>query len=308
VTRDRRLVLAIGLNVVIVVVQVVFGIVAHSLGLLSDAGHNLTDVAAIGMSLMAVRMARRSPTQRLSYGFHRSEVLVAQANAAIILLATGFIGFEAIRRLMSTREVHGGTVVAAAAAALMANAVAALILARDAHDLNMRSALLHLAGDAVASAGVVVAGLVIWLTKGTYWLDPAVSLAIGAVLAYRAVRLLGATTAVLMESTPEGMDIGTIADAVRSVDGVEEAHDIHVWSLSSDLHALSAHVVLSGSPTLAEAQAMAARIKELLEDRFAIGHATIEAECDSCLDASHSPAHVTHEPRPRAARLGHQDH
>jgi cobalt-zinc-cadmium efflux system protein len=295
------------LNVVIVVAQVVFGFLAHSIGLIADAGHNLTDVGALGLSLLAVRLVRRSPNDRKSYGYHRSSVLAAQANAAAIIVVTVVLGIEAVRRLSDPPAVHGVTVVVVAAVALLGNGIATVVLLGDAHDLNMRSAALHLVGDAIASAGVVVAGVVMAATHGTYWLDPAISLAIGLLLAVQAVRLLIETTTVLMEATPDGVDLVELAAAMCRVAGVDDVHDVHAWSLSSELHALSAHVVITGHPSLEQAQAVGTELKRMLAADFRIGHATIELECETCLDDHGAPALVTHaSPGSRAAR--HHDH
>lgn len=287
--RERRLRIAIGLNVAIVVGQVVFGIVAGSLGLLSDAGHNLTDVAALVLSMIAVRIARRRPTSERSFGWHRGTVLAAQANAAMILVLTVWITYEAIRRLINPPPVEGGIVVVVALVGFVANALAALVV-REPHehgadaDLNMRSALLHLASDAAASLGVAAAGAVMLVTGGWNRLDPAVSLLIGLLIGWHAWRLLGSSNAVLLEGTPDGISPADIVGAVESVDGVEAVHDLHVWSISSDVRALSAHVVVEGHPTLEEAQQVAGRVKSELSARFRIAHATIELECETCED------------------------
>lgn len=286
--RESRLRIAIGLNLVIVAVQVVFGIAAHSLGLLADAGHNLTDVAAVVASLIAVRLARREPTASRSFGYHRGTILAAQLNAATILAITVPIAWEAVRRLLNPQPVSGAVVVVVAAGAFVANLAAALLLREHGHghghDLNMRSAVLHMAGDAVASLGVAVAAAVILFSGRFYWLDPAVSLGIAALIAAQALKLLRDTTDVLLESTPAGLDADELGAAMVEVDGVEGVHDLHAWSLSSEVRALSAHLVLSGHPSLKEAQVVGERVKRAIRSRFAIAHATLELECDSCAD------------------------
>jgi cobalt-zinc-cadmium efflux system protein len=291
-TRERRLIVAISLNVVIVVVQVVAGVVAGSLGLLADAGHNLADVAAIVVSLVAVRLARRPATPQRSFGWHRSTILAAQANAVGILVVTALIAIEGVRRLLDPEPVDAGVVIVAAALGLVANAGAALVLHRDhGDDLNMRSALLHTVSDAAASAGVIVAGVIMALTSW-YWVDPLVSLAIAAVIAARGVRLLGETASVLLESTPPGVDPLVLAAAMAGVEGVESVHDLHVWSLSSELRALAAHLVLDGHPTLEEAQVVGDRVRRHVSTRFAIGHATLELECEACSEPEEDPCGV----------------
>lgn len=297
VRRERRLWLALGLNTWIVVVQVVFGVVAHSLGLLADAGHNLTDVAAILVSVIALRWARRRPTPRRSFGYHRATILAAQANAVSILAITVFILYEGARRLMHPAPVTGRIVVIVALIAAAANLAGALAV-RESHaghahggqggqdeDLNMRSAMLHLAGDAAASLGVAGAGAVILITGSWFWLDPLVSMVIGILLAIQAWKLLRATSDILLESTPAGINMNEVTTVIASVVGVEQVHDLHVWSLSSDVRALSAHIVLDGHPTLEEAQLVGTAVKQAIGTRFGISHATIELECETCAPA-----------------------
>lgn len=282
-TRSQRLVVALALNVVLVAAQVVFGVVAHSLGLLSDAGHNLTDVAAVVTSLIAVRWAQRAPTPARSFGFHRGTILAALINAASILAVTVFIVVEGISRLRDPRPVEGGVVVVVALVAFLVNAGSAMILEHGTSDLNMRSALLHMAGDAVASLGVAVAGLVILITNGSYWLDPAVSIALGLFIAWKAFAILGQAADVLLESTPKDLDLDDLTRVVTGVDGVETIHDLHVWSLSSEVRALSAHLVLCGHPTLEEAQAIGEKVKRAVAQPFSVAHATFELECEPCV-------------------------
>jgi cobalt-zinc-cadmium efflux system protein len=292
-TRERRLAVAIGLNGGIVAVQVVGGVMAGSLGLLADAGHNLADVAAVVVSLVALRLTRRPATPRRSFGWHRSTILAAQANAAAILVVTALVAVEAVHRLRTPEPVDGGLVIVVAALGLVANALAALVLHGDhGHDLNMRSVVLHTVSDAAASAGVLVAGAVMTVVGGWYWLDPLVSLAIAGVIAGRGVRLLGETASVLLESAPRGIDAVALAGAMAGVDGVESVHDLHVWSLSSELHALAAHLVLEGHPTLEEAQVVGDRVRRHLAAGFAIAHATLELECEACAEGEVDPCGV----------------
>ena len=288
-SRERRLAIVITLNVAIVAAQAVTGVIAGSLGLLADAGHNLADVGAVALSLWAVRLSRRRPTASRSVGWHRSTVLAAQANAAAILGVTALIVFVALRRLGDSVEVRGGVVMVTALVALAGNAFSVLLLRDTHHDLNMRSALLHMVGDVAASAGVAVAGFVIFVSDGNYWVDPVVSLVVGLLIAVEAVRLLRATTDVLLEATPSGLDIDELVEAVGADPNVDDVHDVHAWALSSDVHALSAHVVMNGHPTLEEAQVVGDRLKRLIADRFGIAHATLELECEPCMDDDRDP-------------------
>jgi cobalt-zinc-cadmium efflux system protein len=327
--RERRLRVALALNVLIVAFQVVLGIIAGSLGLLADAGHNLADVAAIVVSVIAVRLARRQPTASRSFGYHRGTILAAQANAASILAVCVIVTAEAIRRLFDPHPVEGGLVVVAAIIATAANVLAAMAIGngeptrpaetdagaadeseavpghthasgghahdhQDAlrppasaghghgHDLNMRSAWLHTMGDAAASLAVAIAGTIILVTDGAYWLDPAASLVVSALIGVQGWRLLRSTADVLLESTPSGLDLAALADTMVAVEGVEAVHDLHVWTLSSDVRALSAHVVLEGHPTLEEAQVVGERVKGTIGGPFLIAHATLELECEAC--------------------------
>jgi cobalt-zinc-cadmium efflux system protein len=283
---DRRLQIAIAANAAIVAAQVIVGAIAHSLGLIADAAHNLTDVAALSLSLWAVRASRREPTGRQSFGWHRGSVLAAQANAAALLVLTALLAAEALRRLPDPPAVHGGPVLAMAALAAVVNAASAAVLSHDlhAHDLAMRSALLHLVADAGVSAGVAVAGAVILLTGEHQWLDPAATLGIAALLAYAAWRMLRKTSAVLLEATPAGIDPAEVTAAIAAVTGVESVHDLHVWSLSGSVHALSVHVVLAGHPTLEEAQVVGTAVKAAVSAPYRIAHATVELECEGCVD------------------------
>lgn len=282
--RERRLVIALVLNVVIVAGEATAGVIAKSVGLLADAGHNLTDVGGIALALLAVRWARRSPTDRRSFGYHRGTVLAAQANAASILVTTALITYEAIRRLANPEPVEGALVIAAASIALAANAASAVLLWERDGDLNMRAALLHMGADAGASVGVVIGGVVIVASGGFDWIDPAISLTIGALIAAQAWGLLRSTADVLLESTPRGISAEEVQHVMENVAGVEAVHDLHVWSLSSELHALSAHVIVDGHPTLEEAQLVGSRVKQAVSSQFRIAHASLDLECEGCVD------------------------
>jgi cobalt-zinc-cadmium efflux system protein len=262
------------------------------LGLLADAGHNLTDVAAVVVSLVAVQWARRAPTAARSYGYHRGTILAALANAAAVLAITGVIAVEGVMRLAHPEPVRGGIVVVVALVAFVVNAAAALVLREHGSDLNMRGALLHMAADALASLGVAAAGLVILVTGGLLWLDPLVSIAIGVLIAVEAVLLLRQAADVLLESTPRDVDLDRLTAAMSTVDGVESVHDLHVWSLSSEVRALSAHLVLAGHPSLEEAQVVGERVKDAVGPPFSIAHSTLELECEPCVDGDCGPCGI----------------
>jgi len=287
--RSRRLAVTLVLNAILAIAQVVAGAMAHSVGLLADAGHNLTDAAGIAVSLVAVRMTLRPRSASRSYGYHRGPILAALANAAVIAVVTVAIAVAGIERLLHPRPVHAPTMVVVAAIAFVVNGTAALLLREDADDLNMRTAFLHMGGDALGSLTVLVAGIVLLVHPALERLDPAAALVVGALICIEAVRILRDTTAVLLESTPSDIDVAELAATMEAVTGVAEVHDLHVWSLSSDVRALSAHLVVSGHPTLEEAQVVGERVKAAVAAPFLIAHSTLELECERCIDGESDP-------------------
>jgi cobalt-zinc-cadmium efflux system protein len=280
--RTRRLIISLALNGLLVVVQVGFGLVAHSTGLLADAGHNLADVGALALSLVAVRLVLRPPSAARSFGNHRATILAALANAALIGVVTVLIVIDSVHRLGHPEPVRAGLVVAVASVALVVNGLATLILRDGTHDLNMRSAALHMAGDALASLAVLAAGAFMLIVPTATWLDPVSALVVAAIIVYQAFRIFGASIAVLLESTPPGLDLDRLTGTMVGVAGVGEVHDLHVWNLSSELRVLSAHLVLTGHPTLEEAQAVGELVKADLAAHYAISHSTLELECERC--------------------------
>ena len=287
--RTRRLGISLALNVGLVLVQVGFGVMAHSTGLLADAGHNLSDAGALALSLVAVRFALRPPSAARSFGNHRATILAALANAALIAVVTVLIVVASVHRLAHPEHVRAGIVVAVAAGGLVVNGVAALILRDGSNDLNMRSALLHMVGDALASLAVVLAAVVLLFEPSASWLDPASSLVVAAIIVYQASQVFAGSVAVLLESTPSDVDLEHLTATMAGVEGVGEVHDLHVWSLSSEMRVLSAHVVLTGHPTLEEAQAVGDQVKRAIAKPFAIAHSTLELECERCNDDGQDP-------------------
>ena len=287
-SRTARLAMALSANVALVVGQLVAGIFSHSLGLLADAGHNLTDAAALALSLVAVRVALRPPSPARSFGYHRATILAAVANAALLAAVTVAVAVGAAMRLAHPRTVHGAVVVAVAGAALVVNGLMALVV-HERRDLTMRSAALHFTGDAMASLAVVGAGAVLMADPALRWADPVGSLAVAAVIVVGAWGILRSSVEVLLESSPADVDIEQLAEVMTGVAGVTEIHDLHVWSLSSEVRALSAHVVLDGHPTLEEAQATGDEVKQAVAGPFGIAHCTLELECERCVDDPADP-------------------
>jgi len=303
-TRSARLGAALAVNIVLVAGQVVAGVAAHSTSLLADAGHNLTDVAGIAISLLAVRWAIRPRSEERSFGNHRSTILAALVNAGSLAAVTLAIVAESIYRLVHPEDVDGGIVMVVAAAAVVANIGAALLLRDGSRDLGMRSVLTHMVADVAASGCVLVAGLVIVVTGGGGWdrVDPVASLLVAVLIVVQAVHLLRESTEVLLESTPPDVDLAALRNVMTGVPGVDEVHDLHVWSLSSELRVLSAHLVLSGHPTLEEAQAVGGRVRAEVVGPFDIAHTTFELECERCVDDVGDPCEMddVHLAFPRA--------
>jgi len=288
-SRTGRLVVALGVNLALAAGQVVAGVLAHSTGLLADAGHNVTDVAGLAVSLAAVRFALRPRSPARSFGYHRSTILAAVANAAIIAAVTVAILVVAVDRLLHPRPVVGGVVLSVALAAAAANAATAVVLRPTSADLNMAAAAFHLAADAAAALVVAAAGAAVLLDPSLRWADPVASLAVGALIILEAYRLLRSSLAILLESSPADLDLAALTAVMHAVPGVAEVHDLHVWSLSSDVRALSAHVVVSGHPTLEQAQAVSERVRVAVSAPFTIAHTTLELECERCTDDAADP-------------------
>src|SRR5919201_435069 len=288
----RVLLAALLLTSGILVFEAVAGAIAHSLALLADAGHMLTDVFALALAWFAVVQSRRPADSRRTYGYHRVGILAALVNATALVLIVLAIVYEAARRLVTPEPVQGAVVVAAALVAVAANALIGALLRGQRRNLNVRAALLHVVGDLVASAGVVVAGAVILVTGWPY-ADPVISIAIAALIAWGALRIVLETVNVLMEGTPRGIDLELIRDEMVA-DGVVSVHDLHVWSVSPEHPALSAHVVVS-ERSLADAEHLVRALEQRLCDRFGIGHSTIQVEsCHPCEEIAHGAADHNH--------------
>ncbi|HUH08461.1 MAG TPA: cation diffusion facilitator family transporter [Egibacteraceae bacterium] len=278
----RALRLALGLTAAFLVAEALGGLAFRSLALLADAGHMLTDVGAISLSLAAFRLAARPASPRHSYGFQRAELLAALANGALLIAVSAWVTVEAIGRLADPPQVRGAGVLAVAATGLGINLVVARLLARSRNgSLNVHSAYLHALSDALGSIGAIIAGLAVLLFSA-HWVDPAVSLLIVVLIGVSAARLLREVVHVLLEGTPRGLDPEEVAAALHAEPSVDRVHHLHVWRLSSDSIAASGHVVAENVETLHEAQLLGDRLKRVLAERFGIDHATLELECHDC--------------------------
>jgi cobalt-zinc-cadmium efflux system protein len=273
---------ALGLNAGFMVAELIGAFVSGSLALAADSVHMASDVAALGVALLALRLTRRSPTARYTYGWHRAEILGAQFNAAILLGAAGLILVEAVRRIGQPAEIHGTTVIVIATIGLAVNVIAAVILSRHAGDnLNMRAALWHMATDALGSVAALAAGIAA-AVAGVTSVDLVSSAFIALLVAAAAWQLLRDSTAIILEAAPASIDQVDLVAALTACPGVDSVHHLHVWSLDSETAALSAHLLLADEPSLHDAQLLGEQIKQVLAERYGIDHATLEYECHDC--------------------------
>jgi cobalt-zinc-cadmium efflux system protein len=278
------------LNLGFVVAEVFYGLAAHSLALISDAGHNLSDVFCLLLAWGAMRLTKAAPTARRTYGWRRSSILAALINAVILLVVVGGITVEAIRRFAKPEDVAGGTVMAVAAIGIVINGVSALLfLSGRKRDLNLKGAFLHMAGDAAVSAGVVVAAFAIKMT-GWQWLDPAVSLAIGVVIVWGTWGLLRESINLSMDAVPAGIDPQAVESYLANLSGVTAVHDLHIWAMSTTEVALTVHLVMQEAP---RNDLFLHDVSDGLREQFGIGHATTQIECGNCAhDCRQAPVHV----------------
>ena len=277
---SRVLKVSLFVTVAYIVLLVVSGIRAHSLALLSEAGHNLTDLLALVLSLTAVYLQNRPPSATKTYGYHRAGVLAALINAVSLVAVSFIVFYEAFRRIQNPEHVRAGLMIGVAAAGVVMNGVIALLLYRSSRDVNIRSAFLHEIGDTLSTAAVIVGGWVILMT-GQYWIDSALSFGIGALILWSCFGIVRETLNILLEGTPRGMSLDHIGTAIRGIDGVNDVHDLHVWSIGSETHALSYHVSIADIPPSASERILR-DVKECLHREFRIDHTTIQFEHAEC--------------------------
>ena len=271
----RAFVVGIALNVVFVVVEAVFGFTANSMALLSDAGHNLSDVLGLVMAWAGGFMAKTGPSPRFTYGLKKASILAALANALFLMVAVGAIGAEAVRRLFHPSPTQGSTVMIVAAIGIAVNGITALLFSRGGErDINIRGAFLHMAADALVSIAVVFAGLVI-LWTGQQWVDPVMSLAVAVVILWGSFGLLKESMWMSLAGVPSGIDVDQVELALARLDGVDAVHDLHIWPLSTTETALTAHIV---TPQADYPDALLESASRLLHDEFHIEHCTIQVE------------------------------
>ena len=278
---QNRLMLAVALSATILVAELVGGFIANSLALISDSGHVFTDVIALSLSWFGLAQAARPASSKMTFGYHRIGILVALVNSMLIFVIALVIIFEAVQRLQNPEEVQSLVMFGIAFVGLIANVIVLLWLRGEAsHSLNIRSALLHAGGDALASVGVIAGGAIIYFTNWL-WVDPIVSIVIALIIAIAGLGIAWEAINVIMESTPKNLNVDEMVKAVTSVPGVQEMHDLPVWSLTPELLALSCHLRVDDS-LLSEKGLLLAQVQEILQERYNICHSTIQLECSGC--------------------------
>ncbi len=277
----RPLLIAIAITGAFTVIEFVGGLLSGSLALISDAGHMLTDTIALALSIIAVRIAYRPPTEEQTYGFIRAEILAALANGVILVVITLLIVYEAVQRIIHPPHIEATLMLAVAAAGLAANAAGAYVLHdKSTSSLNVRGAFLHMLSDLLSSIAVIVAALLI-MFFGLRIADPVLSVLIGAIILWGAWRLVTQSTQILLESVPASIKLEDVRRGIMGIRGVVEVHDLHVWTLSSGFYALSAHLVVEDR-LLSACSSVIADCEEMLSERFAISHTTFQLECQTC--------------------------
>lgn len=275
--RARRMALSLGVTFGIMVAEALGGWLSGSLALVSDAGHMLTDVAALGLALVAIHLGSRPADEKRTYGYRRAEVLAAQINVAVLFGLVTWIAWEAVGRLRAPRAgISLGLMASVAALGLAANVLVLALLRRD-RSLNARSAFLHVLGDAISSVAVMGAALAMWVKPSLLWLDPALSLLIAALILWSALRLVLEITDILMEAVPGHLDVSAVCQLMEQAPGVLAVHDLHIWTISSGSYALSAHLVVEAA-AMGRNDVILDEVKSRLRRRCGIGHTTLQIE------------------------------
>jgi cobalt-zinc-cadmium efflux system protein len=277
----RDLLIALSITLLMMIAEVIGGLLSNSLALLSDAGHMLTDNFALLLSFFAMKFATMPATEKRTFGFYRLEILAALINGIILVVISLYIIYQAYLRMINPQRVEGMLMLIVAVIGLAANIIGAVVLMKHSHsNLNIRGAYLHIVGDAFSSVGVVVGGIIILYT-GWYMIDPILSILISFVIIYGAWALVKESVSILLESVPSHIDIETVATAISKVRGVREAYHIHVWTITSGVHAMSAHVLIDDQ-LVSRSRDLIDDIRTLLAEKFKILHSTIQLECERC--------------------------
>ena len=281
----RRLALSLIITLLFVFVEIAAGVFANSLALLTDAAHNFTDVLALGLSWWALRLTSQPANQEKTYGYHRAGILAALANSTTLVVIALGIFYEAYHRFINPPEVRADVLIGVGVIAVVINVVTALLVRRGAeHDLNIRSAFLHLMGDVLSTVGAVIAGVIIRFTDWN-WLDPLVSVLIGVLILWSAWSIVRESVDILMEGTPTDIDMDAMIRDISAVEGVRGVHDLHVWSITRSMRTLSAHLVTDDLP-ISEGAFIQTGVNEVLYHNYKINHATLQLEYNDCMPST----------------------
>jgi len=280
--KESRLIISAGLNLVTTVAQIIGGIVSGSLSLISDALHNLSDTVALVISFFAVRLAKRKNTEAETFGYKRAEILAALFNACALVVVSFFLFKEAVVRFIHPQPINSVLMFSVGSLGLIANIVSVFLLKAHAHDdLNVRAAYVHLFSDFLSSIAVIIGAGVIFVFKA-YWIDPALTILIGLYVLKEGYAIIEESTHILMQHVPKGINVKEIQERIEGIDGVEDIHHAHVWAVTErDIH-FEAHINVSHDMPVSETCLLTRRIEEILKERFAITHATLQFEVDSC--------------------------
>lgn len=277
----RPLKITLILVLIIMVAEIIGGIISNSLGLISDAGHMLTDALSLGLSLFAINLARRPATPTRTFGYYRAEIMAALANGSILILVSAFIFYEAYRRFTKLPAVKSPLMLVIAIIGLIANLIGLFLLRRGSRNsINVRAAFWHVIGDTLSSFGVIIAAVIIYFTKW-YIADPILAVVIGIVILWGAIRIVRESANILLESVPEHAEMEKVTAAVKSIPGVKDMHDVHIWTITSGIYALSAHVSIDDQ-MVSQSCDILTQINGVLAENYNITHTTLQLECESC--------------------------
>jgi len=277
----RALKINLGIVIVIMVAEIIGGLLSNSLALIGDAGHMLVDGLALGLGLLALTLARRPATSTKTYGYHRAEIIAALINGTTLWLLAIYIFYESYRRILAPPDVHSPLMLVIAATGLVANVIGVTLLRRTGNmNLNVRAAFWHLIGDTISSVGVITAAIIIMVT-GWVYADPIIAIVIGIIILWGAVQLVRESVDILLEAVPKHIEVESVAAQLKEIPGVEDVHDIHVWTITSGIYAMSAHLMITDI-MVSNSGGIIEKANNLLVDKFNITHTTLQLECESC--------------------------
>jgi cobalt-zinc-cadmium efflux system protein len=277
----KVLVIPLFLTALMTLVEFFGGILSGSLSLIGDAGHMLTDTLALALSFFALKLSRRPADARRTYGFHRTEILVALLNGVTLIFISGYIFYEAYKRFLAPPQIKAPLMLSVAAIGLVVNIIGILILKGSSRgNLNIRGAFLHILGDALSSIGVIVAGIIIFFTK-FYLIDPIVAILIGGIILRGAINLITESSNILLEAVPKHLRVETISEELKKIQGIKDIHDLHLWTISSGIYALSGHLVIEDQ-MVSKSDQILKEANRILQLKFGITHTTLQMECLAC--------------------------